>query len=248
MTDWFEDETFWEGFYDFLFPTKKFEAAKEEVDKLIQLVPFRGERVLDLACGPGRHSVAFAQKGYKVTGVDRSKYLLARAKNYAAESSTDVEWVREDMRDFVRPDAFHLCVSLFTSFGYFEKKDEDLLVLQNVFCSLKNDGFCIIDVVGKEGVARQYQPTIVHELPDGDFLIERPKIVDGWSRIDNHWIFVHKDTVRRFHFRHTIYSGQELRHLLHQAGFLDVKLYGDFDGNSYGPDSLRLVAVAQKMN
>lgn len=78
MSEWFENEAFWEAMFPFLFSEARFAAAEEEVEKLLRLINFRGNIVLDLACGPGRHAMALARKGYKVTGVDRSHYLLHR--------------------------------------------------------------------------------------------------------------------------------------------------------------------------
>jgi SAM-dependent methyltransferase len=246
MSDWFEDEAFWEGLFSFLFPAARFAAAESEIDKLVRLVDFQGGKVLDVACGPGRHSVALAKRGYVVTGIDRSKFLLQKARNHAAEAGNKIEWVEEDMRHFVRQDSFDLAISLFTSFGYFAKEEENLLVLQNIFQNLKPGGLFLMDILGKERLARQYQPTLVHEIEDGGLLIERPKIVDDWSGIQNEWILIQGVSVRRFYFHHTVYSGKELKSMLLQAGFSTVKLYGDLDGNEYGVDAPRLVAVARK--
>lgn len=246
MTEWFENETFWEELFPFLFPDTRWAAAEEEVEKLLRLVSFRGSTVLDLACGPGRHSMVLAKKGYRVTGVDRSRYLLLRARTRGQEAGVDVEWVKEDMRDFVRPDAFNLVLNMFSSFGYFQEKEDNFRVLQNVWRSLRAGGICVLDMMGKERVARQIQPTISHEVSDGSLLIERPKIIDDWTRVQNEWILIKGDRARHFLFRHGIYSGQELRELLHEAGFSEVKLYGDLDGNEYGFEASRLVAACRK--
>lgn len=64
-----------------------------------------------------------------------------------------------DMRDFVRADAFDLVLSMFTSFGYFDDKNEDLQVLRHISNSLRSGGVCLIEVMGKECLARIYQPT-----------------------------------------------------------------------------------------
>ena len=76
MTTWFEDESFWEKLYPFMFPDQGFEIADEQIEKLLGLVGFSGSTVLGLACGPGRHSIALAKQGLQVTGVDLSSFLF----------------------------------------------------------------------------------------------------------------------------------------------------------------------------
>ena len=79
MSEWFEDESFWIDLYPFMFPEERFAAAKEEVEKAIRLLDFKGSSVLDLCCGPGRCSLVLAERGLTVTGVDRTEFLLEKA-------------------------------------------------------------------------------------------------------------------------------------------------------------------------
>lgn len=113
---WFDNEDFWRDFYLYMFSPERFAAAKEEVSQIMALTQSSEGTLLDLCCGPGRHSVEFAQRGFQVTGVDRSAFLLERAREHAAQTNTAVEWVQEDMRRFVRPAEFDLACNLFTSY------------------------------------------------------------------------------------------------------------------------------------
>src|SRR5207302_6427951 len=110
----------------YMFPPSRFAAAVEEVSQVLALTDFTGHDVLDLCCGPGRHAVGFAQRGYAVTGVDASPFLLERALERGAEAAVEIEWVRDDMRRFLRPGAFDLAYSVFTAFVYFESEEDDL--------------------------------------------------------------------------------------------------------------------------
>jgi len=76
--------------------------------------------LLDLCCGPGRFTIPLALKGFNVTGVDRTIFLLDHAREYAARELAKVEWVESDMRRFSRPDSFDLVINMYTSFGYFD--------------------------------------------------------------------------------------------------------------------------------
>ena len=246
--EWFESEEFWQDFYAFMFSPERFAAAKEEVSRIMELTQCSGGSLLDLCCGPGRHAVEFAQRGFQVTGVDRSPFLLERAREHAStsEAGASVEWVKEDMRTFLRPAAFDLVCNLFTSFGYFKDEDEDLCVLRNIHRSLKDAGVLVIDVLGKERLARTWQSAICSPLADGSLLLQRPQLRDDWSRILSEWTLIKDGRTRTFNFEHTVYSGRELKDRLLSSGFQKVQLFGDLQGAPYGLEAARLVAVARK--
>jgi SAM-dependent methyltransferase len=243
---WHEDDNYWASVYDFFFSENAFSQAALNVPKLMQLCGRKSGNLLDLGCGPGRYALPLAKEGFKVTGVDRTQPLLDRGKEHASAQAVDIEWVNDDMRRFVRPDTYDLVVSMFTSFGYFEDIDENRLVLENAFKSLVPGGVFLIDIMGKEILAKWFQPAGVNALPNGDLMIERRKIVDDWQRVENEIITVIQGQVRRFPVRLWIFSARELKTLLYEAGFMKVKIYGSLDGIPYGPDVTRLIAVCVK--
>ena len=243
--EWF-DGSFWEDLYPFLFTEERFATTADEVEKALALTSPAGKSVLDLCCGPGRYSIALAKAGFNVTGVDKTKFLLDKARAGAKSAKTKVEWIDTDMRAFIRPDAFDLALNMWTSFGYFDDKNDDLKVLNNIFTSLKSGGVCLFEMMGKERLAKILLDTTSDELPDGTKLIQRHEIFDDWTRVRNEWILLRKGRAKSFKFHHTIYSGQEFRDRLELAGFTNLKLYGNLDGDEYGPKAQRLVAVAHK--
>ena len=243
---WFEDEAFWRELYPYLFTERRFASAPAEVDQVLALANFQGSAVLDLCCGPGRHAVELAKRGYSVTGVDRTAFLLERARERADKAAAAVEWVQQDMRDFARPNAFDLALSMFTSFGYFENPDQERRVLQNVWRSLRTGGALVMEMAGKERLAKILSPTTSQEFPDGAILFERHKVCEDWTRVSNDWTLVKGSQARTFRLDHFVYSGRELKTELLASGFTDVRLFGDLLGNPYDADALRLVAVARK--
>jgi SAM-dependent methyltransferase len=245
-TPWFEDETLWEATYPFMFAEERFAAAEAEVAELQKLTGSPFHRVLDLCCGPGRHSIPLARHSAHVTAVDRSPFLLGKARARAAAENLNIEWVQEDMRSFVRPDEFDLVINLFTSFGYFGEVDEDLGVLRNVFRSLKPGGLFVIDVMGKEIVARGFAPSSVEKRPDGSMSVQIREIAEDWYRIRSHWLIIRNQNVTEVRFDNALYSGRELADLLKKAGFERVKLFGSLQGITYDLNAKRLVAVAMK--
>ena len=244
--EWFDNDAFWKELYPFMFPDQRFTQIREQIEKVLTLTRPPGKAALDLCCGPGRYSMALAKAGFKVTGVDRTKFLLNKARAKARAAKRKIEWIQMDMRDFVRADAFDLVLSMFTSFGYFDNKSEDMQVLYNIFTSLRPGGVCLIDVMGKERLARVLQPTMSNVLPDGTQLVQRHEIFDDWTRIRNEWILIRKGRARSFKFHHTIYSGQELRDRMERVRFTNVRLFGNLDGDAYDPNAHRLIAVAHK--
>ncbi|MGO9256626.1 MAG: class I SAM-dependent methyltransferase [Bryobacteraceae bacterium] len=246
--EWFENETFWSELYPHMFPPERFAVAAEQADQVVALTKCTGGAALDLCCGPGRHAIALAQRGFAVTGVDRTASLLDRAQERAAVAGVAIEWVMEDMRRFRRPAAFDLVCNLFTSFGYFENEADDLQVLRNIHASLKDGGVLVMEMIGKERLARVWQSVMCTEQADGSLLIQRPKVVKDWCRIENEWIILRDGRAQTFRFEHAVYSGCELRDRLRASGFCEVELFGGLQGKPYDLEATRLVAVARKIS
>lgn len=245
MSQWFDDDAFWAAVQPALFPPSRYEAAPEEIDAIVALADLDpGAAVLDLACGPGRHALELARRGFRVTGVDRTRFYLDQARAASEAERLDVELLEADMRLFERPDAFDLVVNLFTSFGFFEDPDDDLTVARHACEALRPGGAFVIDVMSKEILARRWRPRDWSEV--GDMLLLQDRSVNlDWSWITNRWIVVRGGERLEFAVEHRLYSAVELRRLLLDAGFPDVDCYGGFDGRPYGLDADRLVVVGR---
>lgn len=249
MTDWCDDDSLWSAIEPFLFTAERCgEAAQREVDQAAALLGIApGARVLDLCCGPGRHSLELARRGFAVTGVDRTAAYLDRAARLAADESLSLELVRSDARSFVRPDAFDGAINLYTSFGYFETEVDELAVLANIHASLKPGAAFVIELNGKESLVRRFQPRTWYPNADGTaFLLEEREVRNGWGYIDNCWRVLDASGCREFRFSIRVYSGCELQSLLRRAGFARVSLFGSLAGTRYDHEAERLVAVARK--
>lgn len=244
--EWFDNDSFWRELYPFMFPEQRIAAADEQVAQALALTNPSGKSVLDLCCGSGRCSIALAKRGFSVTGVDKTKFLLDKARAAARGAHLNVDWINADMRDFVRSNSFALVLNMFTSFGYFDDRDEDLLVLRNILASLQPGGVCLFELLGKEHLAKIFQPTVSMDLPDRTTVVQRHEIFDDWTRVRNEWLIIKNGKARSFKFHHTVYSGLELRDRLKQVGFTEIKLFGSLAGAPYDPAAERLIAVARK--
>jgi len=243
---WYEDDRFWAVLESQLFDEDKRKAAIEETGHVVRLLGLEpGAEILDLCCGPGRHSVELARRGFRVTGVDRTLRYLDRARAYAAEQGVAVEFVQDDMRTFRRPAAFDGAVNLYTSFGYFEDPEEDRRVLRNLRESLRPGARLVMDMAGKEILARIYTPKDWIEYPDGSLLLFEREVMPGWTLLRNRWISLRDGERAEFHFTHRVYSAAELEGLLKAEGFTVEAVYGGLDGRPYDREAQRLVAVAR---
>jgi 2-polyprenyl-3-methyl-5-hydroxy-6-metoxy-1,4-benzoquinol methylase len=146
---------FWLALEPFMFIKERWEGTPDEVDLLRELVELSPRAAIcDVGCGPGRFSLEFARRGFQVTVIDRTLPYLESGRKRAADEGLAVEFVQADMRSYVRPNALDCAISMYTTFGYFEDAADNRLVLENILCSLKEDGKLVIEMIGKEILAR----------------------------------------------------------------------------------------------
>jgi SAM-dependent methyltransferase len=245
MTDWYDDDELWAAARQSMFPASSFDAAPAEIAAVFELCGRRARPaldVLDLPCGPGRHTVCLARAGHRVVAVDRTAAYLDELR---ARNLDRVEVVQADMREFVRPESFDLAINLFTSLGFFKDIEDDRTVLRNLRRSLRPGGHLVVDLMGREVLARIFEPRRFQTLSDGTILLSENRITDSWRWMEATWTFIKDGQVKTTHWGHRIYASSDLDRELRDAGFADVQLYGGFDGSDYDEHARRLVAVAR---
>jgi SAM-dependent methyltransferase len=246
MTTWHDNDDFWATMAPFMFGEERWDAAPTEMEQVISLLGVAPESaILDLCCGPGRHSLELARRGFRVTGVDRTAAYLQRACQRTEREGLAVEFVQDDMRHFCRPNGFDSVIMMFTSFGYFEEPAENRQVLANAHRSLKDQGTLIIETMGKEILARIFSERDWIEQ-DGVIFLQERKVSKNWSWMENRWIRLDNQGRHEFKVSHWIYSAVELYDMLTACGFSSVDVYGDIEGAPYDHKAKRLVTVAHK--
>lgn len=246
MVEWHEDDRFWEMRSELMFGAGRLAKTPAEVDQMLALLDATAPaKVLDLCCGPGRHSVDLAKRGFAVTGVDRTKPYLARAKAAASEAGADVEFVEGDMRAFRREGAFDFAINMFTSFGYFADPEDDRKVAANLCNSLKPGGKLLMDLMGREVLARKFQARSWDEA-GGVLLLADRHVEQDWTWMKCREIYIRGTERWETMLEHRLYSASELARLLREEGFAEVRTFGNLDGAPYDQDAGRLIVVAQK--
>ncbi|MFW6140976.1 MAG: class I SAM-dependent methyltransferase [Candidatus Saliniplasma sp.] len=242
--DWFKDQWFWEDYRSILFPKERLQRTEEQVDRIEDLLNLdKDDKILDLACGIGRHAFELAERGYEVTGLDLSETYMKEASSKV--KNDDLEFVQGDMREFVKEGYYDVIINFWSSFGYFEDEMDNEKVVNNVYDSLKSDGRFLLDVMGKEIMGRLYTERDWARIDDGFFLEER-FLKDNGDYLESDWILIKNGKVKEHKFLYRFYSKSEIKDLLKKAGFSNVDIYGDLYGSEYNRNADRLVAIAWK--
>jgi SAM-dependent methyltransferase len=248
MNEAAEDWTvrFFDEPYTELFPFPDAAQTDEEVDALLELLPSPPVRILDVACGQGRHAIRLARRGFQVVGIDTSASFLAAASAGAEESPSDVEFVEMDMRDLNFEQEFDAALSLFTAWGYFDDETNQQ-VLDRIARSLRPDGCLIIDLIHRDWLMRFYEPKDWVELKDGTFAVADRAFdpVAGVNTVTHRWRTPTGELRKRQH-RLRIYSATELDRMLRQAGLAPADWYGGFSLRPFGVRSRRMLVTAKR--
>jgi SAM-dependent methyltransferase len=236
MTEWFE-EWFGEEYLQ-LYPHRDAAEAKRAVALILECVGFRpGWRILDVACGAGRHARAFEEAGARCVGLDLSAALLRVARGVSG-----APLVRADMRALpIRPRSMDLTVNLFTSFGYFDHDAEHARALGEMVSTLRPAGWFVIDFLNARAVRSQLVPRETRRLDGGDVQVERSVSPDGRYVCKS----IRTPTGRRFTERVRLFGAGEIEGMLAASGVTVRQRFGDYDASPLLPHSPRTILLGQ---
>jgi 2-polyprenyl-3-methyl-5-hydroxy-6-metoxy-1,4-benzoquinol methylase len=244
MTEWFED---WFNSKEYLdvYQHRNEADAKLLFELIIKHIeiPIKG-KVLDLACGPGRHSILFARRDFDVTGIDLSDNLLRVAKSSARKEKLDIQFIKSDIRKVELSEKFDLVVNLFTSFGYFETDEDNFSIFRTASDLLKPGGYFVFDFLNstflENNLIRETREDKPHEK-----IIQKRRI-EG-DRVIKDIIFQNNGMVKTFYESVKLYRYVELHDAIHKNGLAIKKTFGDFAGSDFiEATSPRMIIIAQK--
>ena len=247
QADWYED-FFGEEYLHLARSGSPDELTAAQVDFVVDALELTAEsRVLDLACGHGRHSLELARRGYQVAGLDLSAPSLAVARDAAAQERLDIAFNECDMREIPYEDEFDAVVNLFTAFGYFESDADDRRVLQGVARALRPRGGFLVDTIHPPWLYRHFEPHGWSELDDGTVFLEDRSLDLRRGRIDARWVSMRPDGARSELWSSVrLYTLADLATMLADAGLEVERAFGGFDGSELGIDSRRMIVLARK--
>lgn len=241
-TAWYE-QSFGED-YLIVYKHRDMSGAQAEVRNMIGWLDLpAGAAVFDLCCGMGRHSLALADSGYAVTGMDLSDVLLREARRLDKEGR--VAWIKGDMRHIPPLGPFDAVVNLFTSFGYFESDAENSAVLKGIAGLLAPGGKFIVDYLNPDSVVRKLVPKSVRQ--EGKLTItEHRSIEDGFVRKR---IAIAEPGQPERHYKEQVklYGLDDFRRMTEECGLAIARVYGNYEGDVYDRErSPRMIMVGAR--
>ncbi len=237
FVSWFDTK-----YYHTLYKNRDDVEAQLFLDNLItKLNPSKRSRLLDLACGKGRHSIYLASKGYQMEGVDLSAQSIKHAQKFAHEKLT---FDTHDMRMVYKARHFDFILNLFTSFGYFDDEQDSLDTLISVAKGLKKNGTFVMDFFNATKVIANLK-TREQKTVDGVCFKIRRSVKNGF--IIKNIQFTDKGKSYKFEERVRGYTYRDLKQLFEKADLEIVEHYGNYQLKKYiAKSSDRLILIAKK--
>ena len=239
--EWFS-EWFDSPYYHILYKNRDMREAEYFLRNLVRRLSLqKDKKLVDLACGKGRHSIFLNSLGYDVTGVDLSAHSIAEAK---ASENERLHFDVQDLRNLPYESEFNVALNLFTSFGYFDCDDTNKKVIAQVHKILKPGGMVVIDFMNVDVVLKGLVPHEIKVVQGISFdiakRIEGGKIIKRIGFTDNNKQYSFNEEVQ-------VLSRSDFETLLKEGGFELVHVYGnykleEFDSNT----SDRLILIARR--
>ncbi|SDI42716.1 Methyltransferase domain-containing protein [Chryseobacterium taeanense] len=229
--EWFES-WFDTPYYHMLYSNRDYTEAENFITKLtadLKLEP--DSKIIDLACGKGRHSVFLNKLGYDVLGLDLSRQSIEFDKQFENDS---LAFGVHDMRNPIDADPVDAVFNLFTSFGYFDQESDDKKVFSSVCNALKTGGFFVLDYLNEEFVRKNIVPesTIIR----GNIEFKITKKIEGRHIIKD---IMFEDKGKPYHFfeKVKLHTLEAINSYAQEVGFERIKIWGDYQLNIFDKEN-----------
>ena len=204
--------------------------------KSLRLDFSKQDKILDLCCGQGRHSLEFARRDYKnIEGFDRSRYLIKRARETSKKEGLNLKFREGDARKLpYAADIFDVVMILGNSFGYFETINDDIRVLKEVFRVLKPSGKLLVDVADGDFLKKNFQPRSWEWIDEKHFVCRERSLAKDEQRIISREIVsqTEKGVITDQFYSERIYTPESLSEILKKAGFSNIINHGRISTDS----------------
>nr|WP_314497196.1 class I SAM-dependent methyltransferase [uncultured Chryseobacterium sp.] len=225
--EWFES-WFDTPYYHLLYSNRDYTEAENFITKLTQELQLpQSSKIIDLACGKGRHSVFLNKSGYDVLGLDLSQQSIEFDKQFENES---LNFKVHDMRDPIDSEPVDAVFNLFTSFGYFDRESDDRNVFKSVYSALKSEGYFVLDYLNEEYVTRTIVPETTIHREGIDFYVS--KKIEGRHIIKD--IRFEIDGEKKHFFEKVkLHTLETIENYASECGFERIKIWGDYLLNDF---------------
>ncbi len=220
----------------------------------------KGAELLDLGCGHGRHTIALAELGYKVTGLDYSEDFIELAKKDAKVKGVSAHFVQQDMREMAYEAEFDAVINFFSSFGYFKNDEDNQLVLRKIAQALKPGGILLIDLNSLGRTLRRYIANGRYDEKRQVFTLTRDRVFasghKGHLQLDfdpktmkSSWIYHSSENGKpqQDGGEIRVYSLAEITYLLEEAGLELDRAWGSYEMEDFTSISPRMILKARKV-
>lgn len=237
FASWFDSP-----YYPILYRHRDEAEALEALTNLHRFLSLpQGAQVLDLCCGQGRHSRTLNSLGYSVVGIDLSPSAIAHAVSLARPGQ---RFEVQDMRSVALPERFDAVFNLFTSFGYFETDEENLLVLHKIASHLRPGGILVLDYLN--AIPLLHHETVREEKTIDGIVFRTAKSVEGQSVVKHIEISDHEQS-HSFAEKVQLITLDDFSILLGKSGFTIHHVFGNYRLEEYRPEeSPRCLIIASK--
>ena len=233
FTSWFDSP-----YYHVLYKERDELEAQLFMDNIVHYLNLPEEaKILDLACGKGRHSIYLNQMGYNVTGADLSSNSIAIA---SLNENETLRFVEHDMR-IPFDQKFDAIFNLFTSFGYFENDEDNLTTLKAIKESISEYGFAVIDFMNVSNVLSNLVTNEVKSVEGIDFQIKRYE-KDGFIYKEIEF----EDQGEKYHFTEKVkaLTLDDFESMMENAGIYLLDVFGDYKLKKFHKlESERLILI-----
>ena len=225
-------------YYHLLYKERDQGEAQAFMDNLTNHLKIpKGGKILDLACGKGRHSRYLNSIGYNVTGVDLSINSIAFAKQFENER------LHFDVHNMCKPysDTFDAVFNLFTSFGYFDNDENNLKTIEAIKSDLADSGFGVIDFMNSKYVI-DHLVNEDNKTIDGITFNQKRYVEDGFVKKDI--LFSAQGEEHNYQERVRAFTLEDFKVLFEKAGVHLLDVFGDYKLNPFNElDSERLIMI-----
>lgn len=241
MKNWYKS-WFNTPFYHILYRDRDHLEAQRFIEKMVNFLEIPPKsKILDLACGKGRHSIYLNELGYDVIGLDLSEQSIASLKD---KENDTLHFVVGDKREPYKVDYFDVVLNLFTSFGYFHEDHENLKVIKSIKASLRKSGIGVIDFLNAKKTRSALPQEEIKTIEGIDFRIRK---FEKDNSVVKEITFIDDGKERHYAESVKLYTAEDLVKFIESEGMKVLNIFGDHDLNVLDEDhSDRAIVVFEK--